>query len=73
MTRSRGAAIRASVVLCLLLGAVLLSAQAPTPPARGRTRVLVQLRLPGAYVAEGRMPTASAIVAQRRGDWEIRI
>ncbi len=66
MTRSRVAAVRTFVVLFLVLGATFLSAQAPPQPAGGRARVLVQLRLPGPYVAEGRMPNAAAVAAQRR-------
>jgi subtilisin family serine protease len=66
MTRSRVVAVRTSVVLSLVLGATLLSAQAPPQPAEGRTRVLVQLRLPGAHVPEGRLPNAAAVAAQRR-------
>jgi subtilisin family serine protease len=66
MTGSRGAAVQTSVVVCLLLGAAFLSAQAPPQPAGGRARVLVQLRMPGAYVPEGRMPNAAAVAAQRR-------
>ncbi len=66
MSRSRVAAVRTSVVLCLLVGATLLSAQAPPQPPSGRTRILVQLRLPAAYVPEGRLLNPTAVAAQRR-------
>jgi subtilisin len=71
MTASRAAAIRTSVMLCTLLGATMLSAQgrlsAQVPPgaADGRVRVLVQLRLPAAHVAEGELGGPAA-AAQRR-------
>jgi subtilisin len=71
MTASRAAAIRTSVMLCTLLGATMLSAQgrlsAQGPPgeASGRVRVLVQLQLPAAHVAEGQLGGA-AVAAQRQ-------
>jgi subtilisin len=65
MTGSRSAAVRTSVVLSLLLGAAFVSAQAPPQGPGGRARVLVQVRLAGAYVPEGRMLNA-AVIAQRR-------
>src|SRR5260221_2531731 len=66
MSRSRVAAVRTSGVLCLPVGATLLSAQAPPQPPSGRTRILVQLRLPAAYVPEGRLLNPTAVAAQRR-------
>jgi subtilisin family serine protease len=66
MTGSRSAAVRTSVVLFLVLGAAFVSAQAPPQRPGGRARVLVQLRLAGAYVPEGRMFNAG-VIAQRRG------
>ena len=68
MTGSRGAAVHTSIVLCVLLGAAVLSAQAPAPaPAPGgRSRVIVQFRLASPYVPEARLAAAAA-AAQRRG------
>ncbi|HYT66794.1 MAG TPA: S8 family serine peptidase [Vicinamibacterales bacterium] len=63
MTAPRGA-IRTTIILAMAFGTTLLSAQGPAPGA-GRTRVLIQLRLPGPYVAEGALPPA-AVAAQRR-------
>jgi subtilisin len=65
MTRSRGAVVHTLVVLSLVLGATFLSAQGPPQPAQGRARVLVELRLPGAYVPEGQLAGAG-VAAQRR-------
>ena len=65
MTASRAAAIRTSAMLCTVLGATMLSAQAPPQAADGRARVIVQLRLPSAHVAEGQLG-AAAVAAQRR-------
>src|SRR5688572_28693473 len=65
MTAWRAAAIRTSVMLCTVLAATMLTAQGPPQNAAGRTRVVAQLRLPAAHVAEGQLGGA-ATAAQRR-------
>jgi hypothetical protein len=65
MTASRAASVRTSVMLCMVLGATVLSAQGPPQVAGARARVLVQLRLPSPHVAEGQLG-AAAVTAQRR-------
>src|SRR3954463_11990813 len=81
MTRHR-AAVRASVLFGVALCGILLSAQSPSQPPRGRlvppglaaraqrdgrVRVLVQLRLPGGtHVPEGRLASRAAVTGQRR-------
>ena len=66
MTGSRGAAVHTSIVLCVVLGAAVLSAQAPPQPPGGRSRVIVQFRLASPYIPEARL-AAVAAAAQRRG------
>jgi subtilisin len=61
----RPAAVRVCAALLAALSAITLNAQAPAPPGGGRTRVIVELRLPSPQVAEGRLTSAAAVAAQR--------
>ena len=65
MSRSRGTFVHPWIVLCLVIGTTMVSAQAPPRPPAARARVLVQLRLPGDYVAEARL-SGPGVAAQRR-------
>jgi subtilisin len=60
----RPAAVRVWAPILAALSAITLSAQAPSPPG-GRTRVIVELRLPSPHVAEGRLANPTAVAAQR--------
>lgn len=65
MSGQRGA-IRIFTIAAIVLGTTILSAQGPAQPPAGRRRVLVQLRLPAAFAAEGSLPGTASVVAQRR-------
>jgi subtilisin family serine protease len=65
MARHAATAIRLWAPVLVALSAITLSAQAPSPAAGGRTRVIVELRLPSPHVAEG-LTSPAAAAAQRR-------
>ena len=65
MTRRPSAAVRLWAPVLAALSAITLSAQAPSPAAGGRIRVIVELRLPSPHVAEG-LTSPAAVAAQRR-------
>ena len=65
MLPRRGAVVRLWVPVLAALSSIALSAQAPSPPAAARTRVIVELRLPSPHAAEGLL-TNPVNAAQRR-------